>query len=93
MSQQTLPCTYPPPKKNQLRMGFFSHRCLVLPKLFLQRKIRLCRRHKEIKHKKRVWGIFTKIRYLPTSHYMIHIFKLCHSKDLIEEHSLQYNNK
>ena len=38
MSQQTLPCTPPPPKR--LRVGsFFLHRCLVPPKFFPKEKV------------------------------------------------------
>ena len=37
---------HPPPKKNRSRVGsFFSHRCLVLPKFFPQRKSGFCRRN------------------------------------------------
>ena len=41
MSQQDLPCTPPPPpQKNRSRVGsFFSHRCLVPPKCFLEEKV------------------------------------------------------
>ena len=38
MSQQTLPCNPPPPKRSRVG-SFFSHRCLVSPKFFPKEKV------------------------------------------------------
>ena len=53
-SQQDLPCT-PLPKKTSRWDHFFSHRCLVPPKKFPQRKSEFCRRYS---HYGMVWYHF-----------------------------------
>ena len=85
MSQQALPCT-PPPKP--LRVGsFFSHRCLVPPKFFPQRKVDFVG-DIEIKHKKRAFVyFFTKINL------SLHDTHLSYTIRKVEEHIYKYNIK
>ena len=39
MSQETLPCTPPPPPKRSRVGSFFGHRCLVPPNFFPKEKV------------------------------------------------------
>ena len=56
MSQQTLPCTAPPPPPQLSRAGSFSsYRCLVFPNKFPQRKACTFRSYSGLKTPKRVF--------------------------------------
>ena len=59
MSQQTLPCTHPPPKKKTIEGGFiFSYRCLVLLKFFPKEKVDFVKDIKRLRAKKTCFCVF-----------------------------------
>ena len=59
MSQQTLPCTLPPPPELPRVGSFFSYRCLVFPKKCPQRKALIFRSYSGLKTQKRVFSAYS----------------------------------
>ena len=75
---------HPPPKRSRVG-SFFSHRCLVLPKFFSQRKVDFV----GDKAQKTCFCVFLLKLVFHQFYFKWYTFKLYHSKGLIEEHICQ----